>query len=195
MAIQANSLIKLSDVINKINNELRVAMQNRIVWYRSNLPKDFPADAGWTNRFETTKTLPEVNPGSSLAGTVMSFNKIYDVILRAFVIWSQVRKISYRYTYQHSDGGGTWYDDYTQTEIGRISESNANIANGMKNQITSKNKIIKTSTAARAVSIDNFITTLYNRWNQLISDNPVSWRYDACHASCHSSCHKSGGRR
>lgn len=189
MAITAGNIVKLSDVINKINSDLKNAMQNNITWYRGQLPANFPSDASWTNRFETTKTLPNIDIGNSWVGTPISFSKLYDVILRAFLIWSQVRKISYRYTYQYSSGGTVWYDDSTQTAIGRLSETNANIANGMKNRVNHKNNVI---TVAR---MNTFITTLYNRWNELINSNPVSWQYDACHSSCHSSCHKSGGRR
>lgn len=185
MAIAKENLVKLNDVINKINNDLKNTMQNRIVWYRGNLPPNFPDDANWTNRFEESKTLPAVN----LDDGVINFTKVYNVILRAFVIWSQVRKITYRYTFQHSDGNGTWYDDYSYTEIGRIAQTEANIANDMKNKVNHKEKIISVS------NINNFISTLYSTWSSLLEKYPVYWQYDACHSSCHGSCHKSGGRR
>lgn len=185
MAITAGNLIKLSEAINKINGDLKNTMQNRIVWYRGNLPTNFPSDASWTNRFEKSKTLPSI----SLNSGVISFSKVYDTILRAFVIWSQVRKITYRYTYKHSDSSSTWYDDHSYTNIGRISQTNANISEEMKNQVNNKGQRLTAS------NMNTFITTLYNKWNSLLTKYPVNWRHDACHGSCHSSCHSSGGRR
>lgn len=188
MAVSENNLITLNDVINKIDNELKKQMQDRIVWYRGNLPPYFPSDAGWTNRFEASKTLTKVS-GSGWSGTVMSFRRVYDALIQAFALWSQVRVVTYRYTYRHDDNGSVWYDDYTYRNIGRISSGEVNIQNNIKNLVNHKDQVM---TVAR---MNSFIATLYNKWNQLISTYAVSWQYDACHSSCHSSCHKSGGRR
>ena len=41
----------------------------------------------------------------------------------------------------------------------------------------------------QAKDFNDFVTLIYNAWNESQARNKVTWQYDLCHSSCHSDCH------
>ena len=196
MALKAENLILLTDVINAVNTKVRNQINNQIVWSKTGaVPNNFPNE--YLNYLGTVPSggINSLN-GNSLSGSVASFSALYNLIVSAFSTWSHVRKCTYTYTYRRDDyhGGNTVT---TQTHVAYCADANQGIIDGIKNKLALANLIMKAGNTedTSGQSVYHFANLLYNTWNSLKDKYSTSWSYTTCYAQCHSNCHGSGGWR
>lgn len=190
MAISANQLIVLNNVISAINTKIKNQIQDRIEWSGNRKPASFSSgtltDHNTGNR--VTNPFSELSTSTSLQGVSINtssgiavFSAIYNGIINAFDDWSRVRTCKYELWDKLSQQNTTTYKE--ATKIGIVNNKNANIINDIKEKKNLAGLIMK------AKSFDDFVTLIYNAWNTSQARNKVTWQYDLCHSSCHSDCH------
>ena len=196
MAVSADNLAKISEVINAINTKIRNPIQSKIVWHKGNLPPNFDkAPASWRDRFASySGSLAGVSIPKGNVDTLAYFNNVYNGIVNAFGQWSQVRKCTFTYNENYWTNSNTpGWRTYTYTNVAFLSSRENGIINGIKNRRNYVNTLLK------ATDFNTFLDELFNIWNNLkdvYGAGGSQWTYSQpCHSSCHSDCHKSGGRR
>ena len=192
MAVAAENLAKINEVIDAINSRIRDRIRNQIVWHRGNLPPHFPS--GWASRFGSySGSLAGVSISNGSANTLAYFNNVYNGIINAFSEWSKVRRCNFTYRegyWTNSDTPG--YTTYSYSQIAYLASGESAIVNSVKNRRAYVNTLLHAS------NFNAFLDELYNVWNSLKETYAVggsNWTTTTCHSNCHSSCHGSGGRR
>lgn len=192
MAISANQLIALNDVISAINTNIKAQIQNRIEWSGNRKPATFSSgtltdhNTGGrvTNPFSelsTSTNLQNVSIDTSSTNGIAVFSAVYNGIINAFNDWSRVRTCKYELWDKLSRENNTIYSE--ATKIGIVNSGNANIVNDIRNKKNLAGLIMQ------AKDFNDFVTLIYNAWNESQARNKVTWQYDLCHSSCHSDCH------
>ena len=190
MAISANKLIVLNDVISAINTNIKAKIQDKIVWSGDKKPATF--SRGTLTNHSTggvvTNPFPELSTSTTLQNVsidtssgIAVFSAVYNGIISAFDDWSRVRTCKYELWDKLSEKNTTKYKE--TTKIGIVKSSNANIINDIKKKKNLAGLIMQ------AKDFNDFVTLIYNAWNESQAKNKVTWQYDLCHSSCHSDCH------
>lgn len=209
MALTANNLIELQDVIDAINVKIRDRIQARIQWDTEHVPiKNIKnddnnkitnvsnghrvSDENVFNGLAAPRNLNGVSINKS--GSLSKFSDIYSSIVSAFSDWSKVRTCKCtvhdgRNFYNNGDGYVPSNSEITTTSktgVGILSSSNTDIINGIKSKANLLNTLMKVKTT------NDFANLIYNTWNTLQSNNKVTWEYRICHTNCHGACHSRG---
>lgn len=190
MAISKNQLILLNDVISAINTKIKDKIQNRIQWHGNNKPATFSSGTLTNHNTGSVVTNPfsELSTSTSLQNVSINtssgiavFSAVYNGIIDAFNDWSRVRTCKYELWDKLSKQNTTTYKE--TTKIGIVKSGNTNIINDIKNKKNLAKLIMQ------AKDFNDFVTLIYDAWNESQARNKVTWQYDLCHSSCHSDCH------
>lgn len=190
MAISVDNLITLDNVISAINTKIKTQIQNRIEWSGNQKPATFSSgtltDHNTGSRI--TNPFPELSTSTNLqnisintSSGIAVFSAIYDGIINAFNDWSRVRTCKYELWDKLSSRNTTTHRE--ATKIGIVNSGNGNIVNDIKKKKNLAGLIMQ------AKDFNDFVTLIYNAWNESQERNKVTWQYDLCHSSCHSDCH------
>ena len=190
MAISANQLIVLNDVISAINTQIKNKIQNSIQWSGNNKPATFSSGTltDHNTGSRVTNPFPELSTSTTLQNVSINtssgiavFSAVYNGIISAFNDWSRVRTCKYELWDKLSATNTTTYIE--TTKIGIVNSGNTNIINDIQNKKNLAELIMQ------AKDFNDFVTLIYNAWNESQARNKVTWQYDLCHSSCHSDCH------
>lgn len=211
MALTANNLIELQNVIDAINVKIRDRIQGRIKWDSEHVPIGNIKNDN-NNSVTNVSTGARVSDGNvfkglaaprnlngvsiNKSGKLSKFSDIYSSIVSAFSDWSKVRTCECtvhdgRNFYNEIDGYVPSNAEIATTKkvgVGILSSSNNNIIEGIKSKANLLNTLMKVKTT------NDFADLIYDTWNTLQSknNNKVTWEYRICHTNCHGSCHSRG---
>lgn len=174
-----------SDIVNLINDEIPKYFDNRIVYWRNNAPKHWPA--GWANKLSATKNPPRMSVPTNMKGHAVSYASFLASLDQMFKIWSMVRNITYQHTTNRDTNGGHPYSTHTDGSAKAFLTENSYSISGRDADYKLSGRPMQNS----------YIKSLLNKLKIDIDNAPaIVYSYsDPCHHNCHNSCHGSGGFR
>lgn len=189
MAMTANDIIVITDVVNYINSYLKMSIQNQIKWYKEKLPPNF--DSSLSHYFSSGKTLPDMQT-PACKGSQIDIQKLYNSISSAFVMWSLVRRVEFHYwNAGWNNGGSIPWREHIYTGYGYLSFLNPGMVSAIMNHDSNNYRGVIIS----PLTMKNICDNLYAKWEQWSSIFQAAPSRRVCHSNCHGSCHGSGGRR
>lgn len=191
--IKKNTSGSIIGCINYFNERMNAAFKSA-TYSSSNLPKfNAGEQIAPTNQFDSIKT-----SNLQISDTVVTASSLW-LAMRAIANLANVRLF---HGYRYYNNKGTQNLTESKTNLYGAFQRNMPEATGYTREGTANIKLNLTQPAAlasgkiaSAASVNAAIDECYNRWQNEMKNNALTYRLYTCHSNCHQQCHSNRGRR